>query len=72
MYPKAYLEPSRTSMVEILGKNHKDSFILDTRLCSKYVFAIGFTVGKIYRTHYLSDIVKVDLKNLPLRSCFFN
>ena len=48
------------------------SFIVDARLGSKYVSGIGFTVEKVYRSHYLSDIVKVDFKNLSLRSCFSN
>ena len=54
-----------------LRKSQK-SFIVDARLGSKYVSGIGFTVEKVYRSHYLSDIVKVDFKNLPLRSCFSN
>ena len=54
-----------------LRKSQK-SFIVDARLGSKYVSGIGFTVEKVYRSHYLSDIVKVDFKNLSLRSCFSN
>ena len=54
-----------------LRKSQK-GFIVDARLGSKYVSGIGFTVEKVYRSHYLSDIVKVDFKNLSLRSCFFN
>ena len=42
------------------------------RLGSRYVSVIGFTVEKVYRSHYLSDIVKIDFKNLPLRSCLSN
>ena len=54
-----------------LRKSQK-SFIVDARLGSKYVSGIGFTVEKVYRSHYLSDIVKVDFKYLLLRSCFSN
>ena len=54
-----------------LRKSQK-SFIVDARLGSKYVSGIGFTVEKVYRSHYLSDIVKVDFKNLSLRSYFSN
>ena len=54
-----------------LQKSQK-SFIAEARLGSKYVSGIGFTVEKVYRSHYLSDIVKVDFKNLSLRSCFSN
>ena len=54
-----------------LRKSQK-GFIVDARLGSKYVSGIGFTVEKVYRSHYLSDIVKVDFKNLSLRSCFSN
>ena len=54
-----------------LRKSQK-SFIVDTRLGPKYVSGIGFTVEKFYRNHFLSDIVKVDFKNLSLRSCFSN
>ena len=54
-----------------LRKSQK-SFIVDARLGSKYVSGIGFTVEKVYRSHYLSDVVKVDFKNLSLRSCFSN
>ena len=46
------------------------SFNLDAWLGSKYVSGIGFTVEKVYRSHYLSDTVKVDFKNVSLRSCF--
>ena len=52
-----------------LRKSQK-SFIVDARLGSKYVSGIGFTVEKVYRSHYLSDIVKVNLKNFSSRSCF--
>ena len=38
-------------------------FIAGARLGSKYVFGIGFTVKKVYRSHYSSDKVKVDFKN---------
>ena len=48
MYAEAYLEPSRTPMMELLCKNHKKKFILDARL--------------VYRSYYLSDIVKVNFK----------
>ena len=44
MYAVAYLEPSRTSMVELLCKNHKKAL-----LGSKYASVIGFTVEKVYR-----------------------
>ena len=68
MYAEAYLELSRTSMVDLLCENHKKNFIVDAGLCSKYVSGIGFTVEKIYRSHCLSDTIKVDFKNLSLRS----
>ena len=71
MYAEAYLELNQTSMVELLCKNH-NSLIEDARLCSKYVSGMDFTVENVYRSHYLSDIVKVDFKNLSLRSCFSN
>ena len=48
------------------------SFIVDARLGSKYISGISFTVAKVYRSHYLSDIVKQNFKNLSLRSCFSN
>ena len=54
-----------------LRKSQK-RFIVDARLGSKYVSGIGFTVEKVYKSHYLSDTVKVDFKNLLLRSCFSN
>ena len=53
-----------------LRKSQK-SFIVDARLGSKYVSGIGFTVEKVYRSHYLSDIVKVNFKSLSL-PCFSN
>ena len=53
-------------------QNCKKSSIVDARLGSKYVSGIGYTVEKVYRSHYLSGIVKVDFKNLLLRSCFSN
>ena len=71
MYAEAYSELNQTSAVELLCKNHK-SFIVDARLGSKYVSGIDFTVEKVHRSDYLSDIVKVDFKNLSLRSCFSN
>ena len=49
MYAKAYLEPTRTSMVELLCENKKKNFIVDVRLGSKYASCIGFTVEKVYR-----------------------
>ena len=64
------LELSRTSMMELFWKNYKK--LVDARLGSKYVSGIAFTVEKVYRSHYLSDIVKVDFKNLSLRSYFSN
>ena len=72
IYPEEYLEPSQTSMVDLLCKNHKKSFIADARVGSKYVSGMGFTIEKVYRSHYLSDIVKANFKNLPLRSRFSN
>ena len=71
MYAEAYLEPSRTSIVELLCKNYEKA-LADARLSSKYVAGTGFRVEKVYRSHCLSDIVKVDFKNLLLRSCFSN
>ena len=53
-------------------QNSQKTFIVDTRLGSKYISGISFTVQKIYGSQYLSDIVKVDFKNLSLRSCFSN
>ena len=53
-------------------RKSKKSFIVDALLGSEYVSSIGFTVEKVYRSHHLSDIVKVDFKNLSLRSCFSN
>ena len=50
----------------------QQSFLVEAQMGSKYVSGIGFTVEKVYRSHYLSDIVKVDFKNLSLRSCFSN
>ena len=72
MYAAAYLEPSQTSMGKLLCENHRKSFIVDARLGSKYVSGIDFTVEKVYRSHYLSEIVKVEFKRLSLRSCFSN
>ena len=72
MYAEAYLEPNWTSMVELLCENHKKRFIADAWLGSKYVSGIGFTVEKVYRSHYLSDTAKVGFKNSSLRSCFSN
>ena len=54
-----------------LRKSQK-SFIVDARLGSKYISGISFTVEKVYKSHYLSDIVKQNFKNLSLRSCFSN
>ena len=59
-------------MAELLCVNHKKSLIVDAGLGSKYVSGIGFTVENVYRSHFLSDIVKVEFKNLSLRSCFSN
>ena len=51
MYAEAYLEPSRTSMVELHGgtsmQKSQNSFIVDARVGSKYVSGIGFTVEKV-------------------------
>ena len=47
-------------------------FIVDAQPGSKYLSGIGFAVEKVYRSHYLSDIVKVDFKDLSLRSCLSN
>ena len=49
MYIDAYLQPTGTSMVEILGKKTQESFIVDVLLGSKYTSNIGFTVEKVYR-----------------------
>ena len=49
MYIEAYLQPTGTSMVEILGKKTQESFIVDVLLGSKYTSNIGFTVEKVYR-----------------------
>ena len=54
-----------------LQKSQK-SFIVDVWLGPKYVSGIGFTVEKAYKSHYLSDTVKIDFKNLSLRSFFSN
>ena len=70
MQAEAYLEPSRTSIMELLCKKSQKSFIVDARLGSKYLSGISFTLEKVFRSHYLSDTVKVDFKNLSLRSCF--
>ena len=53
-------------------RKSQNSFIVDARLGSKYVSGIDFTVEKVYRSHYLSDTVKPDFKNLTMRSCFSN
>ena len=49
MYIEAYLQPTGTSMVEILGKKTQESFIVDVLLGSTYTSNIGFTVEKVYR-----------------------
>ena len=49
MYIDAYLQPTGTSMVEILGKKTQERFIVDVLLGSKYTSNIGFTVEKVYR-----------------------
>ena len=54
-----------------LRKSQK-TFIIGALLGSKYFSGIGLTVEKVYRKHYLSDIVKVDFRNFSLRSCFSN
>ena len=59
---QTYLEHSRTFMVDLLCKNPH------VRLGPKYVSGIGFTVKNLYRMSILSDIVKVDFKNLSLPS----
>ena len=41
----------------------QNSFIVGARLGFKYVSGIDFTVKTVYRSHYLSDKVKVDFKN---------
>ena len=66
MYAEAYLEPSQNFYGGASLQKSQKGFIVDARLGSKYVSGIGFTIGKVYRSHYLSDIY------LSLRSCFFN
>ena len=53
-------------------RKSQNSFIVDARLGSKYVSGIDFTVETVYRSHYLSDTVKADFKNLIMGSCFSN
>ena len=43
---KMYLEPSLTSTVEVLCKNHK-KVIANVRLASKYASNIGFKIENI-------------------------
>ena len=62
---------SNTNGRASLQKSQK-SFIVDAELGSRYISGLGFTVEKVYRSHYLSDIVKVDFKILSLRSRFSN
>ena len=50
----------------------QESFIVDVRLGSKYASGIGLTVDRFTECQYLSDMVKVDFKNLSLPSCFSN
>ena len=42
MYAETYIEPSQTSMVELLCEITK-KLIVDARLGSKYVSGLGFT-----------------------------
>ena len=44
-----------------LQKSQKN-FVADARLGSKDISGLGFTVKKVYRSRYLSDIVKFNLK----------
>ena len=53
-------------------QNSQKIFILDARLGFNYASGVRDTVEKLYGSHYLSDLVKVDFKNLSLRSCFSN
>ena len=46
MYAGVSLEPSRTSMGELLCKNHKKASL---KLHTKYASGIGFIVEKVYR-----------------------
>ena len=71
MYGEAYLEPSRTSMVELLCENHKKRFIVDVWLGSKYVSGVNFTAKKVTECQYLFNIVKVNFRNLSLIFLFF-
>ena len=54
------------------NKTHVHISAVDAWLGSKHVSGKGFTVEKVYRSHYLSDIVEVDFTNLSLRSYFFS
>ena len=50
-----------------MQKSEKN-FIVDARLGSKNVSDIAFNVEKVYRSRYLSDIVKVEFRNLSFAS----
>ena len=45
-------------------RKSQNRFIADAQLGSEYVSSIGFTVEKVYKSHYSFDIVKADFKNL--------
>ena len=54
MCTEAYLEPSRTSMVELLCK--KKTLLYCRRLGSKYPSGLGFTVERFTECQYLFDM----------------
>ena len=47
-------------------RNHTKSCIVQMLNCF-HIRGIGFTVGKVYKSRYLSGMIKVDFKNLSLR-----
>ena len=47
-------------------RNHTKSCIVQMLDCF-HIRGIAFTVEKVYKSHYLADMIKVDFKNLSLR-----
>ena len=69
MYAEAYLEPSRTSMMELLCKNHKKALLQMFDWVLNTLLVQVLQQERLTECQYLSDMAKVDFKNLSLPSC---
>ena len=70
MYAQAYLEPSQTSMVELLCKNHKKALLQMFDWVLNTPLEQVLQQKRLTECKYLSDMVKLDFNILSLPSCF--